>query len=296
MTEKQRKKITKMSFEDYLKDEKHYITISDYVNAKLDVLTYKEIEEIIVRFDEIINEKLLKKLIAKVKDEDMVKAFIKHVYYSDKPIITKYRMISYFVLDKVHVTKTGYQKKMISDSHAAIIDLVYEGEKRSDYYPILDLIENKECVFERILATGDVDDKKDNVSNVLLNCKDINDQAALLIAPYVLNQNWIDDQCSYEILLKKVINPTILKHHVLATHDKEIIAYYIFKTRDYELLIKLFENEDKYLDYCSEIWGSSTLMNSIRTFVREDCKYKFVDANIEDYIKSSNEIVDIKIY
>ena len=97
--------------------------------------------------------------------------------------------------------------------------------------------------------------------------------------------------------MTRVCNIRVLKSYVLATKDKEIIAYYIFKAKDHKLMKDLFVDENTYLSYCKEVFGEyKNIYNDMIVFVREDCKYDFVNENIKKYIDSSNEKPNITIY
>ena len=294
ITDKFSKKLAKMTAQEFHKEEMYYsYSLKQYITSRNNALNYEDIYNIFVYYQKIENDEfdlLLHHLTRIGKNLEL----FRNVHNSFLSCEIKERIIKYFVPQEFEVIPT----KLNEEDNAyklAIINFIYEAKDCSEYYDVINRIKNKEYVFERVInSNSSIDKKKEDLYYLMIHCNYINDEAALLIAPYVLNT--LNDSDSYKSFLNIVLNPSILKHHVLATKNKEIIAYYIVKARDYDLLKELFEDENKYLNYCTELWQGKMIMEDIKRFVREDCKYKYVDFNIQKYIDSSNEKLDIKIY
>ena len=124
----------------------------------------------------------------------------------------------------------------------------------------------------------------------------IDDDHALLTAPYMLNRKEISHTTrNYMFFMHRVKNLDVIKLHVLKSKEKEIIAFYIFKNKDIDLMIKLFGSADAYLEYCIESFNESTI-KEIKEFIKNDIKFKYVDDKIEELLNSCNEQLDsIKI-
>ena len=100
-----------------------------------------------------------------------------------------------------------------------------------------------------------------------------------------IKQFFKDDQI---ILIDHLKNPKLLYKDVILSRNKKDIAYYIYKAKDADLLIKLFGDSEKYSNYCARTFNKQT-NEIINEWIKEEIDFKYVDSNIEDLINSGNE-------
>ena len=234
-----------------------------------------------------------------IKKSDLVPELIEY-------IISESNLINGGLYRTVEEVIDGIINHFIRDNEIDINDLnnkltktiksiIDERPNNTTYYFLIGKIKNKEYILSKLVY--DEESYKKNKQDIiwLINkCKGLNNEAAILLAPHMLvvdrSQN-----IPYMLLIYWTINRQILKYEVLSTYNKEIIVYYIYKTKDYDLLDKIFKNGENYLNYCNEIYGEYDIIKKIKRFVREDYKFRYVDSNIKDFLESSNEMPDVHV-
>ena len=270
--------------------------VCQFIDIKLKTLTKEEALLILKSFyvSDLINisnndmdAEHMKKLIDIVDDNDLLLqcAYSGDIKHSAGEIINEILdmdiHLSYENGNNEHKTL----KKLISNSFGGNdnvnIDFIIN---------VIDHIENTEYVFDMLIrSVSDNKKLKEYISNIIYPFHDINDKTAILIAPYLLNKE------HYRDFIDRVENLKILELYVIATKDKEIIAYYIYKSKRYDLIYDLFKNEDIYLKFCTEVFDNECVVK-IEEFMRSSGRYKFVDDKIEEYLNKFNEKPDFKFY
>ena len=240
-----------------------------YVLKNIDKYNDDDLYDIIV-FGHIYNNKLLDRIKNPME-------LIAHTLLSSNDIIEKY----YFIDRKYD----GDFNKLVKN----IIEYVCANNEYSDTKFLLlnlfKILSDKKMVFLRELVNAKID--KELIANVISEGiynenKLLNDEEINIIKPYLSDE--------LKSLLQYAKNPKILFNDVIISKDKEVIAYYIWKANDAYLLKKLFNTSDKYDEYCKRTFSNITY-NKIKTWIKEEIDFKYVDDNIEDFIKSSNEII-----
>ena len=268
-------------------------TVRDFIDFKINSITKNDALMLLKSFDIVsfgyfqdISKEQAEKLIRIIDDNDLLltcgyRGKFKGFDVIADIILDNNIVISYEDNDANNKTL----KRLLSDSfggdHNTNVDFIK---------CVIGKIKNTEYVFDMLIRS--ITDKKvlcDYIEKMFYSMNKINDQTAIMLAPYLLNKH------NYRYFIEKTINKDILNLLVIATKNKEIIAYYIYKAEKYDLICDLFKNEDIYLKYCYGVFDEG-LVKSIERYLRDGGMYKFVDSNIDEYLNRSNEKIDVKFY
>lgn len=258
--------------------------LEEYIKNNIDNLNFEEVIELLKY--STFNKEISNKLLNKINDNLAVQLAANDEFYDS------FKVLSYYFPEQVKITISG--KDWNSGCINNAIRYIIESDKyvKIKLSRLIKFIQNKSVFFEMLIdnSTLSILDKKEIFEYLLLDSEDVvDDEVAVLLAPYLLNNDY------YITFISNVKNLAPLKLPVIATKNKNIIAYYILNAKDYDLLEKTFENDRNYIDYCSKVFSVDTL-NEVEEFIRLDYNYKYVDANVDKLLNSPNEKIDMKFY
>ena len=232
------------------------------------------------------NKEMAKKLVEIIDNND---ALLKSCY-DGKLSPGGFNCISDFIFDsKVIIFNTEVNKENTTLNKLLHCSFNDENNINMDFIrSIINIIKNTEYVFEMLISTvSDIEKRRGYIRSLVFQMDKINNQTAIMCAPYLLNKDYYWD------FINRVENKECIELYVIATKNKEIIAYYIYKSGRYDLIYELFKDEETYINICSEVFNQNVIFN-IKRSLRDG--YRYVDENIEEYLNKSNEKIDIKFY
>ena len=281
----------RVSVEKFCNEYGHMVwEVVEFIDERIDTFSDDDAFYLLENAD--LNDKYTIKLANIIENKDRL---LKFAFETENKIIIDC-ILDYDIEISYTDSNNKYKllKQLISNSFC-FIDIVLVPK----LIPIMSHLKNPEYIYDILLRS--VSSVDQIIYDIALLTYDqpykINDNTAILIAPYLLNKKTFGQtpKKNYHILIDNLENTNSIKLYVLASRDKEIIAYYIYKNNDLDLIYKLFKNEDLYINFCKEVF-TIDILKEISEFLRNNGRYKFVDDNIDNYLKGSNEAVDIKIY
>ena len=279
-----------ISVKSFCKKDYGY-NVNDFIDAKLITMTKDEALMLLKEFcigegySNVITDESAKKLIDIIDDTDLL---LTCAYNHDfKP--TTIALLDNVLADDVFVSFSSNDNRKLNE-------LLSNALKDEDdinitfIQGILKHVKNPETIFN-VLFEKVSNTKKlvGYIEDILEPFAGMEGPEARVIAPYLLNQE------KYMFFINKIEDLKSIELHVMATKNKEIIAYYIYKSGRYDLIYDLFKNEDIYLMFCKEVFDEE-IVQKIESFMRNGGRYKFVDNNIEEYLGKFNEPINIKFY
>ena len=294
------KNIMKLPVDDFINrhmsSNKDFYRIGDYISYNINSMNKEDLIRITI-YTLGFNDEVEEKCFNQIKKMDAVPELIEYVCKKGlinwtkekRPSAIREYVVNYFVKDK-EIELTNAKGNRLCETIKRIID----DTNITIYELFINKVKEQEYIFRKLVHDNkSYRENKKNILSLIKVCNGLNDDVALMLAPYMLVVSR-GNNIPYMLLINNTANKSVLKYEILSTYSKEIIAYYIFKTKDYDLLDKIFVNGDNYLKYCTEIYGKYDLIKGIKRFVREDYKFRYVDSNIKDYLESSNEMPNTK--